>query len=333
MRVFLIGGTRFLGPAVVRVLVARGPEVTIYHRGQTEADLPAEVVHLHDERQRLREHLADLRSRSPDVVVDLAPFTEDDARAVAEAVRDLAPRLVAISSQDVYRAYGRLWGREIGPPDPVPLTEDAPLREQLYPLKGAYPGGDTYDKLLVERVVLGQPGLAGTILRLPMVYGPADGHRIFPYLKRMDDGRNAIILAADQATWRWSRAYLENVAEAVVLATTDARAAGQAYNVSEPAASSEAEWVRRIGDVVGWTGEVVIVPPGRLPTPKHPLDFRHDLVVSDQRLRVELGFREVVPAAEGLRRTIAWERAHPPNQVDPAEFDYAAEDRLLRNRS
>jgi hypothetical protein len=32
---------------------------------------------------------------------------------------------------------------------------------------------------------------------------------------------------------------------------------------------------------------------------------------------------------EALRGTIAWERAHPPTEVDPARFDYAAEDRAL----
>jgi hypothetical protein len=30
-----------------------------------------------------------------------------------------------------------------------------------------------------------------------------------------------------------------------------------------------------------------------------------------------------------LRRTVEWERAHPPDKVDPASFDYAAEDAAL----
>jgi nucleoside-diphosphate-sugar epimerase len=48
--------------------------------------------------------------------------------------------------------------------------------------------------MLVERVVLNHP-VSGTILGLPAVYGPHDPHhRMFRYLKRMLDGREAIPL-------------------------------------------------------------------------------------------------------------------------------------------
>ena len=97
---------------------------------------------------------------------------------------------------------------------------------------------DDYDKILVERVVIGEPDLPGTILRLPMIYGPGDdAHRLFPYLKRMDDGRPAILMEEVRARWRWARGYVEDVAEAVVSAVLDDRAAGRVYNVSEPARS------------------------------------------------------------------------------------------------
>jgi hypothetical protein len=47
------------------------------------------------------------------------------------------------------------------------------------------------------------------------------------------------------------------------------------------------------------------------------------------RIRLELGNTEAVSRAEALRRTIMWERAHPPGQIDPEDVDYAAEDRVL----
>ena len=43
MRILIIGGTRFIGPQVVRRLHAQGHEVTLFHRGKSKADLPAEI--------------------------------------------------------------------------------------------------------------------------------------------------------------------------------------------------------------------------------------------------------------------------------------------------
>ena len=65
-----------------------------------------------------------------------------------------------------------------------------------------------YEKILVERVVMGDTGLPVTVLRLPMVYGPNDcQHRLAPYLKRMLDGRPMIPLSKGMARWRCLRGY------------------------------------------------------------------------------------------------------------------------------
>ena len=170
--------------------------------------------------------------------------------------------------------------------------------------------------------------MPGTILRFPMVYGPRDRqHRTFEYLKRMDDGRPAILMGEGQAAWRWTKGYVENVALAVVLAVTDERAAGRVYNVGEQETLTWAEWVQATGRAAGWDGKVVAVPRDRLPGHLVPDDNTdQQLVVDSTRIRQELGYKETLARDEALRRTIAWERAHLPEQVDPAQFDYAAED-------
>jgi dTDP-D-glucose 4,6-dehydratase len=66
-----------------------------------------------------------------------------------------------------------------------------------------------------------------------------------------------------------------------------------------------------------------------LPAHLRPHTDPHDLFVDTGRIRRELGYREVVAFDEALRRTVAWERANPPSEVDPARFDYAAEDAAL----
>src|SRR6266542_3055869 len=262
MRVLVLSGTGFVGSVAVTRLCEMGHEVIVAHRGRTEADHPPDVRHVHHPSvdsnlgaEFLDGLFDELRRLEPEVVVHMQPIGDADAGAVVRAFGGVARRVVAISSIDVYRAYGRLHRTEPGPPDPVPLFEDSPLR--------AAPSWEPgkVEKILAERVLMAERELPATILRWSMVYGKRDPFpRLYAYLRQMDDGRPAILLEAGKAQWRWSRAFNENVAYAVVLAVTDERAAGRVYNVAEPEALDEAEWVAAIGRAAGWQGAVVAVP-------------------------------------------------------------------------
>jgi nucleoside-diphosphate-sugar epimerase len=323
--VLVLGGTRFIGPYVVRLLAEQGHDVTVFHRGETEADLPASVRHIHGDFATIAEHVANLQPRAPEVVLDMVPFLDKVGHGALH-FRGIARRAVVVTSSDVYRAFGRLWRTEPGPPEPVPLTEESPLRTNR---AGDLARDIDYDNIEVERAVSSDPELPVTILRLPATHGPGDNqHRLFGYLKRMDDGRPAILLEERFARWRWVRGYVENVASAIALAVQDERAAGRIYNVCEPVAYAEAEWVRRIGDVVGWQGEVVAVPAELLPKSDYDLDFSQDYVVDSSRIRRELGYAEIVPDDEALQRTTAWERLNPP-ELGHQQLDYEQEDGIL----
>lgn len=332
MRVLIIGGTNFIGPPLVRRLVALGHEVAVFHRGRTAADLPAGVRHLRGDRRDLAMHAGEFRRFGPEVVVDMVAFTEADAVGLVEAFRGVARRAVVVSSADVYRAYGRFIGTEPGPLEPTPLTEDSPRRASLFPYRAQTQGPDDffyhYDKIPVERVVLNEPGLPGTVLRLPMVHGPGDPYRrLSPYLQRMDQGRPAIVLDETMARWKCPRGYVEDVATAVATAAVDEKAAGRIYNVAETTACTEEEWIRRIGEVVGWSGRVVTAPTGRI-----PLSYRMEqsLDMDSSRIRRELGYVESVPSPEALARTIAWERGNPAASASGIGLlDYESEDSLL----
>jgi nucleoside-diphosphate-sugar epimerase len=345
VRVLVIGGTGFTGPHTVRRLLLAGHEVAVFHRGRTEGSLPSEVRHIlcpaaaMGDRSSFRGFLGEFRRWAPQVVLDMMAATAADAETTVDLFRGIAGRIVLASSQDVYRAYGILGGREQAEIVPTPMSEDAPLREVLYPYRADplrpadHPARwmDDYDKILVERTVLGQPDLPGTVVRLPMVYGPEDRqHRMFPYLKRMEDGRPAIILEEGLAGWRWTRGYVENMAEALALAVMDERAAGRVYNAGEATAQPMMEWVETIGRAAGWNGKILSVPSPLLPEGmRASIDVRQDLVTDTARIREELGYREQVSSETAVTRTVAWERGHPPEKFDAAQFDYAAEDAVL----
>jgi nucleoside-diphosphate-sugar epimerase len=286
-----------------------------------------------------RNHLPDFRGAFAgekfDLVIDFVLSSERQAIQLMETLRGITRRAVALSSMDVYRAWGVFYGQEPGGLETLPVNEDSALRtrppyppEVLARLAKMVSWADAeYDKVPAERVVLNDPDLPGTILRLPMVYGPGDYvHRFHPFLKRMDDGRSFILFAEDVAAIRTPRGYVEDVAAGIVLAATSERASQRIYNICEPECFSELEWARKIAAATGWRGEFILLP--REKTPSHlvwPYNTAQHLVVSSQRMREELGYRELTDANEAFESTIRWARAHPPEAVG-IPFNYEAED-------
>jgi nucleoside-diphosphate-sugar epimerase len=253
-----------------------------------------------------------------------------------EFSQGLAERVVAISSMDVYRAWGVVVGSEAGPMEPLPITEDSPVRSvrNLYPpeaikmLQSVFAWiDDHYDKVTVEEAILNDPRIPGTVLRLPMVYGPGDRlHRFFPLLKRIADNRPFVLLAEDFAAWKGPRGYVDNCAHAIALAATVNRAAGRVYNVCEEPTLSELEVQKKIANEMRWSGKFFVLPRER--TPQHlllPGNTAQHFDCSSARIRAELGYRETVAIDDAIRRTAEWELRNPP-AINPQQFNYEAED-------
>jgi nucleoside-diphosphate-sugar epimerase len=191
---------------------------------------------------------------------------------------------------------------------------------------------DEYDKIPVERAILGDGTLPGTILRLPMVYGPGDPlHRFQPIVKRVCDGRRAIPFSAEMAQWRGTKGYVDDIAAGVALAIRSDRAAGRIYNVGERDTLTELEWAKEVAWALNWHGEFRLLPDDRLPAHlRAPGNTTQHWIADTTRIREELGFTERFTRAEAIRRTAEWEGANPPGGFSPHEFDYASEDEVLR---
>ena len=311
MRILLLGGTTLTGPYAVRRLHALGHEVTVFHRGEHEAELPAGVRHIHGDFAHLPLQMSD---PAPDVVVHMWCMTEMDAQSFVDGFRGVTSRAVVISSGDVYRAYGRLTGLEHGPPDPIPLTEDAPLRNSRYPYRKMAPNPDhwmtQYDKVLVEQVVTQQSDLPTSVLRFPAVVGPKEYRRFQRWLQPMLRGDTELRIQDGWARWRWTHGLAEDVAEAIVLAATNSSSAGRIYNVGESHTPTMAERLAEFARIAGWRGHIVEVPASELgEADRMPYDFAHHIACDTSRIRTELGYQEVVSPEVSLARALEYERA------------------------
>lgn len=337
MRILVIGGNGFIGTPLVRELIDARHAVAVFRRSRDGCS--HEVRHLQGDRNRLPEYLGELREIAPDVVIDMVLSSGEQARQLMTVASDLNARVVAISSMDVYRAWGVMQGTEPGELEPMPLNEESPLRtvRQTYPpalvekMKNIFtwvtPG---YDKVAVEQEVMGA-GSRNTVVRLPMVFGPGDLlHRFYGVVKRVRDHRPVIILPEGHAAWRGPKGYVDNVAHAIALASTYERAFGRTYHVCDEPTFTELEWQQKIVAQTSWSGKFVVLPDQH--TPKHllvPGNAAQHLIGNSARIRTELGYAEPLEPDEAIRRTIEWEQANPPSGTTFHQFDYPEEDAAL----
>jgi len=333
VRVLLIGGSGFIGQRVIARLQQRGHDVIIFHRGLSKAPKELDVDYITGNRLEIDKYTREIDRAAPDAAIDFLPWNDTDTRRVIQSLHGRVERVIHLSSGDVYRAWGNFLNGDYG--EPVPLGEDAPLRSNLYPYAGTRPGMETYDKVLAERAILTahyEEGYPGAIIRLPMVYGPGDPqHRIWPFVKRMLDGRPYILLSKCHAAWLSQRGYVDDVAFGIVLAAERESSVGQVYNVGSLRTHSIGAWVRRIGDIMGWDGEIRLVPPDRLPRHlQSSHNYMQHILFDTSKIRRELGYYELVDSEEALRLTVEWQREIPPENSNGHKFDYAAEDAVVR---
>lgn len=159
MRVLLLGGTAFVGRHATAAFLARGHQVTLFHRGLTGPDLFPEAEHLIGDRERDTGRLAGTRF---DVVVDTCGYEVAAVRASVEAVAHPGVHYIYVSSASVYADLSRM--DESGPL----LRTDDPETARL--------SLDTYGalKAACERVVSeGFPGRA-QVVRAGLIVGPHD---------------------------------------------------------------------------------------------------------------------------------------------------------------
>jgi nucleoside-diphosphate-sugar epimerase len=319
MRVVVLGGTRFIGRAIVEDLAAAGHELLLVHRGVLEPEGMPEASHLHTERADLFSHHGELAEFRPDAAIDCRALTRSDAEtALASLPADI--RIVVISSIDVYRAFGAL--NDDRETDPIPLDESSPVRPNRYPYRGQAEGMDDYDKLDVEDVYLPR---GGTSLRLPMVYGERDYQRREEFiLRRVRAGRTRIPVGAGM--WLACRGYVRDLARGARLALESSTTAGEVLNLCEDRTFSMGMWSRMILDAAGSEAELVRVPDDLLPDDMKPTGtMTQHIAASARKARTMLGWTTSDPL-ETLRATVAWHLANPPAGDDA---DLSADDRAL----
>lgn len=111
MRILIIGGTVFLGRALVEAALARGHEVTLFNRGQHNPELFPEVEKLRGDRDGGMEAL---EGRKWDAVIDTCGYFPRVVRQSAQLLADAVGHYTFISSISAYANFRQSWD-ENGP--------------------------------------------------------------------------------------------------------------------------------------------------------------------------------------------------------------------------
>jgi len=178
------------------------------------------------------------------------------------------------------------------------LRDDAPLAPQ-----GAYAQSKAEAEELVAAVA--PAGLAWTILRPPLVYGPGVGGNFRRLLRLAQIGATFPVPLGAVRNQR-SLVAVRNLAAAALHALRDPRAAGHRYLVSDGEDLSTAELLRRLGELRGRRVRLLAVPPFIL---------RGALRVLGKGAEADRLLESFAVDSSGIRRELDW---IPPLRLDEA---------------
>jgi 2'-hydroxyisoflavone reductase len=298
MKLLVLGGTQFVGRAVVEAALARGHDVTLFHRGRTNPGLFPEAEHVIGDRDR---DLSPLAGRSWDAVVDASAYTPDVVRTSVAALPDA--HYVFVSTISVYADFSRR------------NAEDSPVQTS----------GDGYGalKAACEREL---PDDA-LVVRPTIVVGPHDPTYRFTYwVDRFARGGDVVAPEPRSAPVQLIDA--RDLGEWLV-SGCERRLRG-VFNAAGPAEPLTMETLletcRRVTGsdaTLHWLASGV--PDWTLPFAVDDPAWSGIFAVANSRARAEgLAFR---PLEETVRDTLAWvrtgaelfvDRGHPRPGLDPA---------------
>lgn len=297
MRLLVLGGTLFVGRAIVQDALELGADVTLFGRGRTAPDLFPGVSRLTGDRDA-----GDYRALAGgewDGVVDVSGYVTRHLAQAIEALGDRVDRYLFISSHAVYRTEG------VGPG----ATEDTPRRSARRDTEALDEA--TYGPLKVacEDEVVTRYGRRATIVRPGKVAGPHDPSDVFTYWTRRSARGGRVALPGDPRQ-PVQLVDVRDLARLVTRLLADGRAG--AFQAVGPT-TTLGGLITTCAKVAGAEVEIVPVAP-ELARPRFPLIRSNWASQQRSPARARAAGMPVTPLATTAADVLAWDRARglPP---------------------
>ncbi len=289
MQVLVIGGSRFIGLAVVQRLLIDGHKITLLNRGRTADPFGTRVSRVLGDRSDPATLQRAVARREFDVVVDVIAFREEDTQAAVERLSGRIGHFIHISTASVYLIRDRLFCpfREEDFAGRLAPKTEAASSSWLY----------AYHKRRCELTLQhawDAEQFPFTALRLPMVVGAEDyTERAQAYLERLTDGGPLIL--PDGGLNSWGFLWVHDVAETIAANLMNANSFGRGYNLAQREVVSVRQFVETAALALGKRPALASVPSEwlqriNLGTSFSPYTHDHDIVLDTADAQRDLLF-------------------------------------------
>jgi nucleoside-diphosphate-sugar epimerase len=205
MRILVMGGTRFIGISLTRLLVAQGHEVVLFNRGNRPAPVAGIETIVGDRHQDLDR----LSGQTFDVIFDNNGRELSDTQPLIERGKGQLQQFIYMSSAGVYQKSAQMPHYETDPVDPA----------------SRHRGKHETEAYLIAS------GVPFTSIRPTYIYGPQNYNELEGwFFDRIFAGRPIPIPGNGMHLTQLG--HVEDLAQAMVRTLNNPRAIGQIYNIS-----------------------------------------------------------------------------------------------------
>ena len=252
MQVLIIGGTGLISTGIVKHLLARGAQVTMFNRGERAGVVPAGIEVLHGDRNALDAFERACGSRVWDVVIDMICFEPEQARADVRIFDGKCRHFIFCSTVCTYG---------IKVPPHIFVTE-------TFPQEPISPYGK--NKVLCEQIFLEahqQQKFSVTIIRPSHTYGPGgtliDNLEFDPVAwDRIE--RGLPVLCAGDGLGLWVSTHRDDAGKLFAYGALNPKTYGQSYNATHDQHMTWEQYYRTVAAVLGKPLDLLYLPAAQI---------------------------------------------------------------------
>jgi nucleoside-diphosphate-sugar epimerase len=310
MRILIMGGTRFIGVYLTRILMEQGHEVVLFNRGNKPAPVEG-VQQIQGDRTDAAQLKDKLSSEQFDAVFDNNGRELSDTQPLAEIFKDRVQHFVYVSSAGVYLKSDQMPHVEGDPVDP----------------KSRHKGKFETETYLAEA------GIPFTSIRPVYIYGPQNYNDLEAwFFDRIVRDRPVPVPGNGMHLTQFG--HVQDLAAAMAAVLGNSQAIGQIYNISGDRAVTFDGLARACATAAGKSPEslkIVHYDPKQFDFGKRkafPMRVQH-FFTDIHKAEQELGWQPQFDLVNGLKDS--FQKDYLTSGRDQSASDFSTDDEILQS--